>query len=256
LLVFLSLAQRKAKTMSIKETKESSVVDKLFEVGAHFGMIRSRRHPSTKPFLFGAKNKVEIFDLEKTKEELEKAKNFVQTLAQSGGLLFFVGGKNESQDAVREAASSIEMPYVAGRWLGGTLTNFSEIKKRIAKLEDLSLQKEKGELVKYTKKERLLIDREIEYLQEFFSGLSPMKFLPKALFVVDPRKEEIAVKEAKKIGIPVIALASSDCNIIGIDYPIPANDASKKSIAFFVREIASAYSQGKKTAPAPKEEVK
>lgn len=240
--------------MTVKEKQENTFVEKLFKVGAHFGMTKSRRHPSAKPFIFGAKNKIEIFDLEKTNEFLEKAKDFVKNIASQGGTVMFVGGKSESKGAVKRGAESVEMPYVAGRWLGGTLTNFSEIKKRINKLEDLLSQKEKGELVKYTKKERLLIDREIKYLQEFFSGLINLKSLPKALFVVDPKKEQIAVREAKNLGIPVVALASSDCNLFEIDFPIPANDSSIASISFFVDQIASAYKEGKLSTPSKKEE--
>jgi small subunit ribosomal protein S2 len=137
--------------------------------------------------------------------------------------------------------------------LGGTLTNFPEIKKRIARLEDLTTQREKGELAKYTKKERLLIDREIIKLEHSFGGISSMRFAPKALFVIDPKREHIAVAEAKKLNIPVVALASSDCDIRGIDYPILGNDASQKSIEYFVNQIVDAILEGKRiatTAPA------
>lgn len=220
-------------------------LDALFKVGAHFGLIRSRRHPSVKPFLFGVKNKMEIFDLEKTQEYLEKAKVFVSDTVAQGGSVLFVGGKNEARGSVAEGAQKSQMPFVAGRWLGGTLTNFPEIKKRIAKLEDLSSQKEKGELGKYTKKERLLIDREIERLYKSFSGLTPMKMIPKIVFVIDPKREHIAVAEAQRLKIPVVALASSDCNIRPIEYPIPGNDSSSQSIAYFVNEIANAIEDGK-----------
>ena len=137
------------------------------------------------------------------------------------------------------------MPFVDGRWIGGTLTNFPEIKKRLNKLEDLTKQKEKGELTKYTKKERLMIDREIANLERFFSGISEMKDLPKAVIVVDSKKEIIAVTEAQKMNIPVIALCGTDSDINGISYPIVANDASVSSITFFVNEIAKAYQKAK-----------
>jgi len=220
------------------------VVEELFSVGAHFGMTRSRRHPSAKPFIFGIKNRVEIFDLTKTSVELEKAKAFIKNLGSESGVVLFVGGKSEAKQSVLDMAHKAGAPYVAGRWLGGTLTNFSEIRKRVNKLEELISQREKGELAKYTKKERLLIDREIEHLQEFFSGLLPLRALPKAVFVVDPRREDTAVKEAKTLNIPIIALASSDCNLNEIDYPIPGNDASKSSVFFFVKEIVAAYEEG------------
>ena len=137
------------------------------------------------------------------------------------------------------------MPYVAGRWIGGTLSNFSEIKKRIARLEELVEQREKGELSKYTKKERLLFDREIDRLTIYFGGLSQMKSLPKFLVVIDPKKEYIAVAEAKKIGIPVIALAGSDSNLYELDYAIPGNDSSRQSISFVLEQLVKAYRKGK-----------
>ncbi len=230
-------------------TKSSAGVDALFNVGAHFGFVKSRRHPSAKPFIFGVKNKIEIFDLEKTQESLATALEFIKTLGSKNAQILFVGGKNEAKEAVTKVAESINMPYVAGRFIGGTLTNFPEIRKRVEKLETLVSQKEKGELVKYTKKERLLIDREIDKLREFFFGLSVMKHVPQAIFVVDAKRESIAVKEAQKMGIPVIALCGSDNNMLEIEFPIPGNDASKTSIEYFLREIASAYTTGQTTKP-------
>lgn len=229
-------------TNNIADSSSSnSVIDALVSVGAHFGFVKSRRHPSTKPFIFGVKNKIEIFDLEKTQESLATALDFVKTVAEKNGVILFIGGKNEAVQAVATVAPSINMPYVAGRFIGGTLTNYPEIKKRVEKLEILTSQKEKGELTKYTKKERLLIDREIEKLKTFFSGLSIMKRVPDAIFVVDAKRESIAVKEAHTIGIPVIALCGTDNNLNEVEYPIPANDSSKASIEFFLRQVADAY---------------
>ena len=228
----------------------NSAVDALFSVGAHFGFVKSRRHPSTKPYIFGVKNKIEIFDLEKTSEALNKALEFVQELGAKNSKILFISGKNEAKQAVTKYADSINMPYVAGRFIGGTLTNFPEIKKRVDKMESLVSQKEKGELVKYTKKERLLIDREIDKLHVFFFGISVMKNLPSALFVVDAKKESIAVKEAHKMGIPVIALCGTDNNLNEVNFPIPANDASRTSIDFFLKSIADAYKAGQLKKPA------
>jgi len=227
------------------QTANDPLIDSLFGVGAHFGYRRSKRHPTAAPFIFGTKGGIEIFDLEKTKAELEKAEVFVKNLALSGKQLLFVGGKSETKAALAAAAERLSQPYVAGRWIGGTLTNFKEIRGRIDKMLDLRSKREKGELIKYTKKERLLIDREIERLENLFSGLISLKSLPAALFVVDPRKEAIAVTEAKKECIPVVALASSDCDLSLINYAIPGNDASRASIAFFVERIAKAYELGK-----------
>ncbi len=231
--------------MEITKKLNNERIDEMFKAGAHFGYSKTRRHASTAKFIFGVKNKVEIIDLEKTEEALEKALNFVSTLAKEGKQILFVGGKTEARQALRLAAESINMPFVDGRFLGGTLTNFVEIKKRLAKLEDLTKQKEKGELTRYTKKERLLIDREIANLERFFSGISSMKDLPKAVFVVDSKKEEIAVAEAHKMKIPVISISGTDCDITSIEYPVVGNDSSVSSITFFVNEIAKAYKKGK-----------
>ncbi len=231
---------------------DNSVVDALFSAGAHFGFVKSRRHPSAKPFIFGIKNKIEIFDLEKTKDSLQNVLDFVESLASKNGMILFVSGKNEAKAAITSTAESLNMPYVAGRFIGGSLTNFPQIRKRVEKLETLVSQREKGELVKYTKKERLLIDREIDKLREFFFGLSVMKRLPDAIFVVDSKKESIAVKEAKTIGIPVIALCGSDNNLNEVEFPIPGNDSSKMSIEFFLSKIADAFKAGQ----LKKEEVK
>src|SRR3990167_6242465 len=173
------------KMKEIPKTDKKGVVDALFSVGAHFGFVKSRRHPSAKPFIFGSKNNIEIFDLEKTSKELEKALTFVQEKGKEGAMALWVGGKSEAREAISKAGKELEMPYVAGRWIGGTLFNFSEIKKRILRLEDLTLQKEKGELNKYTKKERLLFDREIDRLTLYFGALSRLKSFPKFIGVVD-----------------------------------------------------------------------
>ena len=239
--------------------KPNTVIDSMFKAGTHFGFSRSRRHPSVTPYIFGVKNKVEIFDLEKTSLLLAEAKKFVASVAAEGKQIVFVGGKHESRAAIRAAAQSVNMPFVDGRWVGGAFTNFKEIRKRIDKMEKLEDEREKGELSKYTKKERLLIDREIARLNHLFSGIASIKEMPKAVFVVDSRAEINAVKEAQDMGIPVIALAGSDCDITGITYPIVGNDASQESIRFFVNEIVKAYEEGKmakKPEPRKEETVK
>ena len=222
-------------------TKTEQNLDELFKAGAHFGFSKSRRHPSATPLIFGSKNKVDIFDLEKTHVSLENALAFISKLAETKATILFVGGKNEAQGIIKEEAEKIGMPYLAGRWIGGTLTNFPEIRKRIDIMILLLSQKEKGELVKYTKKERILIDRKIEKLQKMFGGIKDMIALPKALFIIDPRFEETALREAKSLKIPVVALCGSDNNITYIDYPISANDSNIASIRFFVEKVAEAY---------------
>ncbi len=218
----------------------------MLKAGAHFGMTRSRRHPTVAPFIFGTKNKIELFDLEKTEPLLTAAKNFVKTISKTGKQILFVGGKSEAKAAIQEGSLAIGMPSVSGRWIGGALTNFGQIRKRIEKLEKLTTERERGELAKYTKKERLLIDREIAKLEVMFSGIVSMKEMPAALFVVDPKKEINAVMEAKAMNIPVIALLGSDNDIALAKYPIVGNDSSKTSIQYFVKEITSAYEEGRK----------
>lgn len=227
------------------ENKNDSVIETMFKVGAHFGYSKTRRHPSVADCIFGSKNKVEIIDLEKTALMLSKAKEFVSKLASEGKIILFVGGKAEASQIVKFAAEKINMPYVASRWIGGTITNFNEIKKRIDKMLDLTAKKEKGELSKYTKKERLMIDREIEKLEKMFFGLVSLKQLPSAIFVVDSRHEEIATVEAHDKKIPVVSISGTDCDISGIDFPVVGNDGSVSSIKYFVNEIANAYEAGK-----------
>lgn len=228
-----------------KTAENKGLITEMFAAGAHFGYSRSRRHPSVKPFIFGVKNGIEIMDLEKTSVELEKAKEFIKTLAKGGKQILFVGTKNEVKKILEDGATSIDMPFVAERWVGGVLTNFPEIKKRVALLEELRDKKEKGELAIYTKKERSLIDKDIERLERNFSGIVSMKAAPAAMFVIDPRKEAIAVKEAQYLGIPIVALASSDCNIKEIDFAIPGNDSAVSSVSFFVGQIIQAFKDGR-----------
>jgi len=223
----------------------SPLLERLFSVGAHFGYTRSRRHPSVSGYIFGTKNKVELFDLEKVSKLLEDAKSYVEGLGKEKKTILFVGGKNEARLIAKDAAEDIEMPFVAGRWIGGTLTNFSEIQKRLKRLEELREKKSKGELeTRYTKKERLMLDREVEGLEANFGGIAFLKALPSALVVVDPRHEHIAVAEARMMKIPIVALLNSDCDADAITYPIVGNDSAIKSIGFFVNELKEAYKKG------------
>ena len=226
-----------------KKTESTSVVEAMFAAGSHFGYSKTRRHPSVAKYIFTTKNKVDLVDLEKTEMMLDEAKAFIKELSSKGKQIVFVGVKPEARAKMREAASSIDMPFVTERWVGGAMTNFPEIKKRIQKLEELKSQREKGELDKYTKKERLLIDEQITKMDKLFLGLSNLK-KAEALFVIDAKREHIAVTEAHKMGIPVVALVNTDTNIKTIEYPIIGNDSSMSSIAFFVDQIVSAYKDG------------
>ena len=231
-----------------EELKENTGnIDRMFAVGAHYGYSKSRRHPSVSSYIFGVKNRVEIINLEKTDDLLVNALEFVKKLGSENKKILFIGSKNEAKNIINDIAESINMPYVTNRWIGGTLTNFSEIKKRINRMEDLSSKSEKGELAdKYTKKEQVMFNREIERLKNNFYGIRSLTEAPSVLFIVDTKKEDTAVREAKQLGFSIIGLVNSDTNITGIDYPIVANDATRASIKFFVNEIAEAYKKGMK----------
>ncbi len=227
-----------------ENTHASALAKELFTVGAHFGYSRTRRHPSVAKHLFATKNKVDIIDIEKSEKMLETASEFMKSLGEKGKTVIFVGTKPEAKDATRTVAESLGLPFVTSRWVGGILTNFPEIKKRLNRLEELRNAKATGDLAKkYTKKEQLLIAREVAKMEDLFSGIVSLKGLPDALLVVDPKKEMNAVLEAKKLGVPVVALASTDCDINAVEYPILANDASRASIEFVVKHLANAYKQ-------------
>ena len=225
-------------------SKENTIIEEMFRAGAHYGYSKSRRHPSTSAYIFGTKSGVDIINIEKTYELFEKALDEVKRLASSGKTILFVGTKPEARQQMLEAALALNMPYVSERWVGGSLTNFPEIKKRITKLLDLRDQKEKGGLDKYTKKERLLIDREMDDMTKNFQGLTGITKVPDAMFVIDPKKEHIAVTEAQKMNLPVIGLLNTDCNLKQVEHPIIANDASVASISFFVQAVKDAYASG------------
>jgi len=222
----------------------------MFSAGTQYGLGRSRRNPTSNPYIFGTKNKTDIFDLEKTKLLLDVAIAYIHKLASEGKTVLFVGGKKEASAAIKTAAQSLNLPYVDGRWIGGTLTNFMQVRKRIDRFEKLISDREKGELAKYTKRERMIIGKEIDKLERMFFGIVSLKKIPDVIFVVDPRREHNAIKEASDMKVPVIALSNSDCDISDITFPIVGNDGSKLSIQYFVNEITQAYQAGKKLTPA------
>ena len=223
----------------------NGLVSEMFSVGAHYGYTRTRRHPTTKPLLYGTKNRTDIIDLEKTAANLAKAEELLATLGSTGKQILFVGTKPEATDATKAAADALGMPYVEIRWIGGTLTNEKQIKSRVTLFEDLSSKLEKDELIAKTKKEKLLIERKIAKLSRRFGGLTTMKGLPSALVIIDSKEEYIAVNEANQMGIPVIALCNTDCDIRLVSYPIVANDANKKAIEFFLNKLVAAYKGNK-----------
>lgn len=215
----------------------------LMEAGVHFGYSRTRRHPTVTPYLYGSKGGVDIIDLEKTAPMMEAAVNFLSELGGAGKTVLFVGVKPEARNPIMETAQSLKQPYVTERWIGGILTNFPEIKKRIGKLETLREDKASGAFEKYTKKEQLLLTREMERLNKYFDGLTGLTKMPDAVVVVDSKKEHIAIKEARKVGVPVIAIGNTDCSIRSISYPIIANDSSASSIKALLGIIKDAFSK-------------
>lgn len=232
----------------------SSLIEKLFKAGAHFGFTRSRRHPTVTPYIYGSKQGTDIIDLEKTSQLLATATAVIADTAKAGKVVLFVGTKEEIQNVVRDAATKIEMPFVVNRWIGGMLTNFSEIRKRIHRLTTLLEQGASGELErKYTKKERVIIGREIEKLTFNFAGIKDMERTPGLLVVIDPRHDSIAVREARELNIPVIGIVSSDTNLKEVTYPIVANDALQSSVRTILEELTAAYATGKaEFTPVPK----
>jgi len=243
-LAFPKKGQRKP-VQFMSTTATDPMVTAMCEAGLHYGYGKSRRHATIKPYIFGVKNGIEIIDLEKTKALLDEATKFARELGATGKRLLFVGTKHEARVAIYSAAESLGEPYVNNRWIGGTLTNFQEIKKRLLRLEDWKDKKAKGELAIYTKGEQREIDREVEDLERLFGGISDVRATPAAIFVVDPRHEHTAVREANRLKIQVIALSGTDCDISNVTYPIIANDSAKKSISFVVEAIAQAYREGR-----------
>jgi small subunit ribosomal protein S2 len=235
---------------------KETLIERLFGAGAHFGFGKSRRHPTVRPYLFGSKQGTDIFDLEKTSDLLLEAKAVLTEAGKKGEIVLFVGTKSEAANLVKQAAESIAMPYVVNRWIGGMLTNFSEMKKRMARLADLTAQGESGELErKYTKKERVVINRELEKLSYNFSGIKALERPPHHLLVVDPRHDAIAVREARELNIPIIAISSSDGNLTDVTYPVVANDALRSSVSFLLNELTTAYAEGQKEFDPASREV-
>lgn len=229
----------------------------LLEAGCHFGHQSRRWNPAMKDYIYAKRDGVHIFDLAKTKEGLDKAREYVRDLTQAGGKILFVGTKRQATDVVREQAEIAGMPYVSLRWLGGTLTNFAQIQKSVREMISLKERRAKGELKRYTKYEQLQFDRRIAKLERFLGGIAQLNKLPEALFVVDTHREAVAVAEANRMNIPVVGMADTNSDPRGVDYVIPINDDAAKSIELVVKAITEAVSVAKEGAPEVKsEEVK
>lgn len=218
----------------------------LLEAGVHFGHKTSRWNPKMKSYIFGVKNKVHIIDLEKSLANLKEALEFIVNLIKSGGTILFIGTKPAVKKIIEEAAKSCRMPYVTERWLGGTLTNFKTIAKRLDYFKDLENKMKGGELQKYTKKEQLGFQRKLENLKKNFEGIKDLTKLPEAIFVVDLKENRLPVREAKKTGIPVIGICDTNSDPTLIDWPIPGNDDAPSAVKIIAEKIAEAINQVKK----------
>lgn len=220
----------------------------MLKAGVHFGHRTNKWNPKMEPYIYGVRNNIHIIDLEKTILGLNEALSFVKKIAQANGVILFVGTKKQASSLVKNIAVKIGMPYVANRWVGGLFTNYAIISKQIKLLEDLEKGMKTGEFEKYTKKERLNLEKKIKKLDQKFGGLRNLTKLPEAIFVTDINHDKIAVLEAKSRGIPVIALADTDVDPTLATYPIPANDDALSSIKIMIEKIADEFEKNKAKA--------
>ncbi|WP_342752826.1 30S ribosomal protein S2 [Shouchella clausii] len=225
----------------------------LLEAGVHFGHQTRRWNPKMKRYIFTERNGIYIIDLQKTVKKVEEAYNFVRDLAADGGKILFVGTKKQAQDSVRDEAIRCGMYYINQRWLGGTLTNFETIQKRITRLKNLEKMQEDGTFDVLPKKEVILLKKEMDRLEKFLGGIKDMNGVPDALFVIDPRKERIAVAEARKLNIPIIGIVDTNCDPDEIDVVIPANDDAIRAVKLLTSKMADAVIEA--TAGESEEEV-
>jgi small subunit ribosomal protein S2 len=218
----------------------------MLDAGVHFGHQTQRWNPKMKPYVYTERGGIHIVDLQKTQEKAQEAADFITKIASQGGRLLFVGTKKQAQEPIKEAAYRTGQFYVAKRWLGGMLTNFETIKASIDRLRKTDQMRASGELELFTKKERAQIEKDYQKLSEYLEGIREMKSLPAAVFVVDVPKEHIAVAEARRLGIPVVAILDTNADPDHVDYPIPGNDDAIRSIKLFTNLIADAYIEGAK----------
>jgi small subunit ribosomal protein S2 len=217
----------------------------LLECGVHFGHQTRRWNPKMKPYIFTERNGIYIIDLQKTVKGLEKAYDFVREVSKNNGSVLFVGTKRQAQDPIRDEAQRCGQFFINQRWLGGLLTNFATIRKRVNRMVELETMEADGSVNKYPKKEIIKLHKEQEKLEKYLSGIKDMKEIPGALFVIDPRRETIAVMEARKLGVPVIAIVDTNCDPEVIDYPIPGNDDAIRAIELIVNLMSNAFIEGR-----------
>jgi small subunit ribosomal protein S2 len=224
----------------------SELIKQLLEAGVHFGHQTKRWNPKMKKFIFGSRSGIYIIDLEKTEECINKARDFIMDITSKGEAVLFVGTKKQAQEVVYQEAVRAGMFYVTERWPGGLLTNFATIKKSINRLKDIERMREDGTFAKLTKKEVALLEKELAKLKKNFAGIVSMERMPKAVFIVDTQKEDTAVREAKRLGIPIIGLIDTNADPDLVNYPIPGNDDATKSIRSITTLIADTVIEGRK----------
>lgn len=227
----------------------------LLEAGVHFGHQTRRWNPKMKPFIFTERNGIYIIDLQKTVRKVDEAYNFVRQVGMDGGKVLFVGTKKQAQEAVAEEARRSGDFFVNQRWLGGMLTNFDTIKRRVKRLAELKEQEAQGQWERLPKKEVSSLTRQKEKLEKYLGGIESMRELPQAMFVVDPRKEHIAVTEARKLGIPIVGIVDTNCDPDEIDYVIPGNDDAIRAVRLLTAKTADALIEGRQGETAGTEEV-
>ncbi|KAB2494673.1 30S ribosomal protein S2 [Priestia endophytica] len=225
----------------------------LLEAGVHFGHQTRRWNPKMKKYIFTERNGIYIIDLQKTVKKVDEAFHFVKDVAAEGGKILFVGTKKQAQDSVKEEAARAGMYFVNQRWLGGTLTNFQTIQKRVKRLKDIERMAEDGTFEVLPKKEVVGLRKELDRLEKFLGGIKDMKQLPDALFIIDPRKERIAVAEARKLNIPIVGIVDTNCDPDEIDYVIPANDDAIRAVKLLTSKMADAVLEAKQGEEAATE---
>ena len=222
------------------------IIKELLEAGVHFGHPKNRWNPKMEPYIYGVRNGIYIIDLEKTAQMILKACEFVRNIASDGGYILFVGTKKQVQDMIEDEAKRCGMFFVNNRWLGGTLTNFETVRKSISRFKDIEKLKEDGKYELITKKEQAALDKEMNKLLRNLGGIVEMDRLPDAVYVIDPNREEIVVKEAKKLGIPILGIVDTNCNPDPIEYLIPGNDDAIKSTKLITSYVANAIIEGRR----------
>jgi len=230
-------------------------LEQMMKAGVHLGHAKTKDHPSMKRHIFGVRNTISVIDLLQTKEALAKAKDFVSGIVSRGGLVLMVGTRPAARAPILDVATKTNMPYFIERWIGGTLTNYKVIGKRVEYMMQLEHDKKSGAFEKYTKKERMGKDEELARLQKFFDGLRPMKRLPDAVFIVDTTYDDTAVNEAKRMKVPIVALCDTNANAAAISNPIPSNDDALPAVRYMIREIGAAIEQGLKEKQAAAEQA-